>query len=119
MLKAYTVWWSTGKFDGSASFEKYDDAFEEFEHQQGQRGVVEVELTEKLHGAGIEVLQRWSAKEEAAEQIEDVDDEPDGRCTNPKGHEYAYTGTAYGGDDESYHGEGRCYCIYCGADGDG
>ena len=33
-------------------------------------------------------------------------------------HEWAYTGTAYGGDDESYMGEGRCYCIHCGADGD-
>jgi hypothetical protein len=34
------------------------------------------------------------------------------------GHEWAYTGTAYGGDDESYMGEGRCYCVNCGADGD-
>lgn len=34
------------------------------------------------------------------------------------GHQWAYTGTAYGGDDESYHGEGRCYCTHCGADGD-
>lgn len=33
-------------------------------------------------------------------------------------HEWAYTGTAYGGDDESHHGEGRCYCLKCGADGD-
>lgn len=34
------------------------------------------------------------------------------------GHEWAYSGTAYGGDDDSYHGEGRAYCIHCGADGD-
>lgn len=34
------------------------------------------------------------------------------------GHRWAYTGTAYGGDDESYHGEGRCYCLNCGMDGD-
>lgn len=34
------------------------------------------------------------------------------------GHEFAYTGSAYGGDDDSYHGEGRAYCIHCGADGD-
>lgn len=33
-------------------------------------------------------------------------------------HEWAYTGTAYGGDDERFHGEGRCYCVRCGADGD-
>ena len=43
------------------------------------------------------------------------DDGGAGACP---GHEWAYTGTAYGGDDESYHGEGRCYCIHCGADGD-
>ena len=34
-------------------------------------------------------------------------------------HEFAFTGTAYGGDDTSYHGEGRCYCSKCGLDGDG
>ena len=34
-------------------------------------------------------------------------------------HEWAYSGTNYGGDDESFHGEGRCYCLLCGADGDG
>jgi hypothetical protein len=39
-------------------------------------------------------------------------------CTNPEGHKWVYSGTAYGGDDESYHGEGRCYCEHCGADGD-
>lgn len=33
-------------------------------------------------------------------------------------HDWAYTGTEYGGDDERYHGEGRAYCSKCGADGD-
>lgn len=47
------------------------------------------------------------------------DEDGDMHCCNPGGHEWAYTGTAYGGDDESYYGEGRCYCIWCGADGDG
>ena len=47
-----------------------------------------------------------------------VDDDGEPRCTNPKGHEWAYTGTQYGGDDNRWHGEGRCYCIHCGADGD-
>jgi hypothetical protein len=46
------------------------------------------------------------------------DDDPNERCTNAGGHEFECTGTQYGGDDESYHGEGRCYCIHCGADGD-
>lgn len=40
------------------------------------------------------------------------------RCTDPGGHRWAYTGTQYGGDDERWHGEGRCYCAHCGADGD-
>jgi len=48
---------------------------------------------------------------------DDFFDEPGG-CTNPGGHEWEYTGTQYGGDDPSYFGEGRCYCIHCGADGD-
>lgn len=39
-------------------------------------------------------------------------------CTGPEGHSWVYSGTAYGGDDESYHGEGRCYCEWCGDDGD-
>lgn len=39
------------------------------------------------------------------------------RCACP-GHVWVYTGTQYGGDDESYHGEGRVYCANCGADGD-
>jgi len=34
-------------------------------------------------------------------------------------HEWAFSGTAYGGDDPSFRGEGRCYCLLCGADGDG
>jgi hypothetical protein len=33
-------------------------------------------------------------------------------------HSRAYTGIAYGGEDSGYHGEGRCYCCYCGLDGD-
>jgi hypothetical protein len=48
----------------------------------------------------------------------DDDDEPGGKCTMPGGHSWVYSGTAYGGDDASYHGEGRCYCEHCGADGD-
>lgn len=39
-------------------------------------------------------------------------------CGYEGGHSWSYTGTAYGGDDESFHGEGRCYCCLCGADGD-
>lgn len=39
-------------------------------------------------------------------------------CERYIGHRWIHTGTAYGGEDESYHGEGRVYCSRCGADGD-
>lgn len=39
-------------------------------------------------------------------------------CTNPGGHKFECTGTRYGGDDTRWNGEGRCLCVYCGADGD-
>ena len=39
--------------------------------------------------------------------------------THPDGASaWVYTGAAYGGDDPSYRGEGRCYCGLCGEDGD-
>lgn len=41
-----------------------------------------------------------------------------GGCLARPGEQWIYTGMAYGGDDQSYHGEGRCYCQFCGADGD-
>lgn len=53
-----------------------------------------------------------------AEDYLDWSAEDEGACTDPKGHEWVRTGTAYGGDDERWGGEGRCYCIHCGADGD-
>jgi hypothetical protein len=40
------------------------------------------------------------------------------RCEQERGHSFSSTGTAYGGDEDSYGGEGRCYCAHCGADGD-
>jgi len=49
--------------------------------------------------------------------LPDEEEDPDA-CTDPNGHSWAYTGTAYGGDDERWHGEGRCYCRHCGMDGD-
>jgi len=56
--------------------------------------------------------------EEYVQEVRTGRDEPDDACTDPSGHEWAYSGTAYGGDDDSYFGEGRCYCVHCGADGD-
>ena len=47
--------------------------------------------------------------------LPDYDDDDDGepRCTNKAGHSFVCS------DDDSYMGEGRCYCEFCGADGDG
>lgn len=53
---------------------------------------------------------RMKEQAEIAAELEEYED-----CC---AHEWAYTGTAYGGDDERWMGEGRCYCIKCGADGD-
>ena len=57
-------------------------------------------------------------RDEVAAVFDEDDDGMSEAERNCPGHEWAYTGTQYGGDDESYHGEGRCYCIHCGADGD-
>ena len=39
-------------------------------------------------------------------------------CGVLRGHSWSYSGTNYGGDDDRWHGDGRCLCAYCGADGD-
>lgn len=59
-----------------------------------------------------------SARDLGEPGLDEVEGDYDDACTNPTGHEWGYTGLAYGGDDDSFHGEGRCYCIWCGADGD-
>lgn len=48
----------------------------------------------------------------------ELPDEPELSAEDLCAHDWAFTGAAYGGDDESYHGEGRVYCQRCGADGD-
>lgn len=50
--------------------------------------------------------------------VDECDDSYPPPCTDPRGHKFECTGTSYGGDDERFHGEGRCLCIHCGADGD-
>lgn len=70
---------------------------------------------------GFAALVQVHAGEVADDQHLDVSavfDDGEPRCTHPGGHSWAFTGTQYGGDDDSYHGEGRCYCEHCGADGD-
>jgi hypothetical protein len=68
----------------------------------------------------IEELRAYARAHAPAEDLgPEYDEDGEPRCYSAKGHEWAYTGTQYGGDDPSYFGEGRCYCVHCGADGDG
>ena len=64
----------------------------------------------------LDLQAAWDAQRHP--EVDLPDDEPDDRCTHPNGHEWSFTGTAYGGDDDRWHGEGRCFCAHCGADGD-
>lgn len=59
-----------------------------------------------------------SAIDPGASAYSSDDDSYPPPCTDPGGHEFSCTGTDYGGDDARWHGEGRCLCIHCGADGD-
>lgn len=82
-----------------------------------------IEAEHRRHVAALEVqgIDAFEASQEeraAAEAFFGEDDDSDPPCPNPGGHEWYFTGAAYGGDDESYHGEGRVYCTHCGADGD-
>ena len=75
------------------------------------------QLTEFERALRLEFGEELQAETETDDLGDDDGETP---CTNPSGggHQFTCTGTAYGGDDERYHGEGRSFCIHCGADGD-
>jgi len=73
-------------------------------------------LARKIYQAGKEAGQVTGLEMET--DPPEVYPEDADECTSPHGHEFVCTGTAYGGDDERYMGEGRSYCMHCGADGD-
>ena len=87
---------------GSVDWSDVDDAFE-----------AAVEALQMLHATTDELPRAGTQAIPTGDQ-EDAP-EPTESCR----HEWTYTGTAYGGDDPSYHGEGRCICRLCGMDGDG
>jgi hypothetical protein len=77
----------------------------------------------------VEFGRWWAIELDAGPNGRPLDAEPDQepepgewdtepRCTNSGGHKFECTGTRYGGDDTRWNGEGRCVCVYCGADGD-
>lgn len=89
----------------------------EIDRQRGRR-VDSGGVLDPLHPICIFAEHLRSAVRDA-EGSDEFDCDPNHeRCDNPGGHEWVCTGTQYGGDDERWHGEGRCYCIHCGADGD-
>ena len=64
---------------------------------------------------------RQSHPEQDPERIVEYLNDGDGGATFSQSvcrHEWVNTGTAYGGDDERYAGEGVCYCAHCGLNGD-
>lgn len=72
-----------------------------------------------VHGVVAWITINAARQDNAFKAIAEALAEPDpGQQGDCPGHEWSYTGTQYGGDDESYHGEGRVFCIHCGADGD-
>jgi hypothetical protein len=78
------------------------------------REAVETALSQDRHGSVAVMV--WAP----FYGIEQDADEPD-RYINGDAHcahEWSYDGTAYGGDNPAYHGEGRVRCNKCGADGD-
>ena len=86
--------------------------------------LVEAYKTGEANGGSVDwsdVDLAWEVAREALAIAQDTPtDDPEGTIEPAEScpHEWVYTGTAYGGDDPSYHGEGRCICRLCGMDGD-
>jgi hypothetical protein len=75
----------------------------------GEEG--ELNLAPRADGRALTVADFTPIEGDLSEEDEPTEQD---RCA----HRWVYTGTNYGGDDESHHGDGRCYCDLCGADGD-
>lgn len=59
-MARYTVWHTTGKFDGDSVHETLADAKAEFDNQRSRRGVQQVELSEEADGGPV-IIQSWNA----------------------------------------------------------
>ena len=59
-MARYTVWHSTGKFDGDSVHATLAEAIEEFDDQRSRSDVIQVELID-LSGDEPVVLQSWNA----------------------------------------------------------
>lgn len=79
------------------------------EHGWWTRATIFADGTMLMHG-GKWTPTHWRAAP-VLPTVAAVEDEPDPPCTNSAGHEWVTADRDEGGD-------GRCYCIWCGADGD-
>lgn len=96
--KPYTnTYGKSGFYNAETLFRGY---MRDIEHERACESRAAADFESRAHGADA------------------IEDEEPGGCTHPRGHSFVFTGTAYGGDDDSYMGEGRSYCEHCGADGD-
>ncbi len=74
-------------------------------------------ITTERQMRNLALQEAWEAGSAQCDDLPDEEEDFD-VCSHPNGHEWTFTGTAYGGDDDRWHGEGRCFCAHCGADGD-
>lgn len=73
--------------------------------------------SERKNGGDLPLLLRRGARQRRGVRLT-CEAEGISRAQAQCQHVWSYSGTAYGGDDERYHGDGRCYCSLCGLDGD-
>lgn len=75
-----------------------------------------VDVADRVSVSGYVTWDRERAADRAV--LEDDDPGYPPPCSDPGGHKFECTGSAHGGDDDRWHGEGRMLCVHCGADGD-
>ena len=80
-MAKFSVWHTTGKFDGDSSHATLADAKAKFDHQRSQRGVVQVELIEETDEPNEPVvIQSWSAGD--CDQKESANDRDQHVCSS-------------------------------------
>lgn len=82
-------------------------------------GSVDWSDIDEAHEAAREAIRRLRATTDELPRNGDREQADEPEPPESCRHEWITTGTAYGGDDASYRGEGRCICRLCGMDGDG
>ena len=58
-MNRYTVWHTTGKFDGDDGFDDLEKARAEFEHQKTRTNVVQVEMMDTSDASDPKPIDIW------------------------------------------------------------